>query len=647
MSVLSIEAVDKSWFGRKLLDQVSLRLDKGDKLALIGENGAGKTTLFKLINGLETIDAGRIVIAAGTVIGYLTQSLDTVKNDHERALDHPGLQAAEARMRSLEHTISAASDSDRQTALNDYAKATAEFEALGGYDYAHRLAQILSGLGFKGDSLDQPLISLSGGERMRVQMARLLISEPDLLMLDEPTNHLDVSGIEWLEDYIKRFGGTVIFISHDRSFIDHCASSVAELANGRIQLYTGNYSKYLMEKEVQQDFARQEVSRLSEAVKRESEVVQTMLSHRAFGSYHSREKKVAKLSAQLEDARQRIARGPGRMNFHFIPKERDGDPKRIILATEDLQKSYGDRLIFSNVEFTLAAGEHFVIAGPNGCGKTTLLRLLQGRDDEFSGTVKLAAGIRYASMGQYVPFEDESITVIAELAKRSDLPETELRNRLARFGFTDVTVFKLISVLSGGERARLYLCCLLEEEPDLLYLDEPTNHLDIHSRDILEQALVDFSGAIIAVSHDRYFIEKLANKVLGFIGSNVESFFNYDNYRRQARETEAKEQQRLTEERQEERRLKAEAIPNRSKRNGINPAELRRQSAKRQEELAELERTIGKLETEKDEIEAGLSEETGDDVYLRLAEILELLEQKQDRYLEVAIEIEDAANQVN
>ncbi len=650
MSILSIEAVEKSWFGRKLLDRVSLRLDKGDKLALIGENGTGKTTLFKLIMGQESIDAGRIVLASGTVVGYLSQTPEVVRSETETALDHPALQEAEAKMRRLEHEIAdahaadehAASDKNIDDVLAAYSQAMARFEALGGYDYAPRLAQILSGLGFKGESLDQPLRSLSGGERMRVQMARILISEPDLLMLDEPTNHLDVSGIEWLEDYLTRFGGTVLFISHDRSFIDACATNVAELAGSKIQVYRGNYSKYLEQKAIEDDFARLEIKRLGEAVKRESEVAQTMLSHRKMSSYHSREKKVMKLSAALEEARGKLKAGPGRMNFHFIPKERDGDPKRTILKAEGLGMAYGDRVLFEGLDFSLGAQEHLVLAGPNGCGKTTLLHILQGETEGFSGQVQVSAGIRYAAMGQYVPFEDETLTVLEELAARSDLPEGELRSRLARFGFTDVTVFKEIHVLSGGERARLYLCCLLEEEPDLLYLDEPTNHLDIHSRDILEQALADFTGAILAVSHDRFFIDRIASEILGFVEGEVLPFFNYKQYRRAAREAQIEAIARLSEQRLAQRQEKAEAAERQNRQAGINPAEIRRRNAKRQETMNGLERQMAELEAEKEAIESSLDETTGRDTYLRLAEIMETYEAAQDRYLELAIEAEEA-----
>lgn len=643
MSILSIEAVDKSWFGKQILDQVSLRVNDGEKLALIGENGTGKTTLFKLITGQEQIDAGRIVMASGTVVSYLSQTLDTISDKNETALSSARLAAAEKQVHDLADAISlAADDTERAAAMTAYSEAVASFESMGGYDYRHRLAQILSGLGFKGERLEQPLISLSGGERMRVQMARLLVGQPDLLMLDEPTNHLDLSGIEWLEDYIQRFGGTVIFISHDRSFIDHCATRVAALDKAKIKLYSGNYSQYLAQKAIEDDFARQEVNRLKEAVARESEVVQTMLSHRKISQYHSREKKVEKLSAQLERAKQQVDKGPGRMNFHFIPIEREGDPDREILAANELKKAYGERVLFDAVDISLKATEHAVLVGPNGCGKTTLLRVLQGTIEDFEGRVRVSQGIRVAAMGQFVPFEDESLTVFDELAQRSDLPETEIRNRLARFGFTDVTVFKEIKVLSGGERARLYLCCLLEEQPDLLYLDEPTNHLDIHSRDILEQALVDFSGAILAVSHDRYFIERLAHKVYGFIGSSVPAFFNYESYRREARISEENEQAALAAAKAKQRDENLKIQDQDEKRNRVNPATLRREQAKRQNRLSEMEGSIAALETEKATIEAGFNENTEPEVYQRLADILETLEKKQDEYIALLIEFEES-----
>ncbi len=644
MSVLSIEAVEKSYFGRKILDKISLAVNKGDKLALIGDNGAGKSTLFNCISKKEVLDGGRIVLASGVVPALFAQSLEEVQDDSETALNHPVLEKLEKDINAYADLIaSSQTDSDRQNAMSKYSLAMAAFESMGAYDYKHRLAQILAGLGFDGDLLERPLIHLSGGERMRVQMARLLITNPDLLLLDEPTNHLDIAGIEWLEDYIIRFGGTCIFISHDRSFIDNCATRVAELSNANLFDYNGNYSQYLIEKEIQADYARQEVARLKEAVSHEEDVVQTMLSHRKFGQYHSREKKVVKLSNQLNEAKKLLNHGPMRMNFHFIPKEFSGDRNKIILETEDLAKSFGDLNLFKDLNFNLRANEHQVIAGPNGCGKTTLLKILSLKDTEFEGKIKLADQITYASMGQHIPFEDETLRVYDELSRRSDLNETEIRNRLARFGFTDVTVFKEIKVLSGGERARLYLCCLLEEQPDLLFLDEPTNHLDIHSRNILEQALEDYSGAILAVSHDRYFIERIADKVQGFIGQEIRPYQKYQHYRQDARQFEMEQSKIDAKDALAKRLAKEKELEKSKKPIGKSPATLRREAAKRVEQMQALEREMDALEAEKTEIEANISETTPADTYERLAEILQLIEDKQDLYLLLAIEHEELA----
>lgn len=647
MSVLSIEAVDKSWFGRKVLNQISLRVDKGEKIALVGENGSGKTTLFRLIQGLESIDQGRIILASGTVPAYLSQSLEPLESDDETALDNPLLRSCEERLRSLEQEISSAESSDQEkTALAQYTAVTSEFESLGGYDYAARLSQVLAELGFKGDHLNLPLTALSGGERMRVAMARMLVSRADLLLLDEPTNHLDLSAIEWLEDYINRFRGTVLFISHDRSFIENCATQVAELAHSKLKIYSGNYSRYLLEKEIQEDYARQSVKRLKEAVKTETQVVQTMLSHRDFGAYHSREKKLARLTAELEEIKEKISSGPAKMNFHFVPTERSGDPNRQILEVDGLSKAYDGRRLFSNVSFTLRANEHIVIAGPNGCGKTTLLRQLMGQDTEHTGIVKVSKGIRFAAMGQYVPFEDESLTVYQELERRSNLVETELRSRLARFSFTDVTVFKQISVLSGGERSRLYLCCLLEENPDLLYLDEPTNHLDIHSRDILENALTDFTGAILAVSHDRYFIDKLADRVLGFHDREVRAYFSYDKYRRAVKNSnETKQDPGLPARESKQDTYSASRSADNPAVIRRNKAEQRRHEAKQRNQLKSLENQLGELENEKAELERSIQVDTTPEIYQRLADIIHLLDVTQESYLNLAIEIEGSGSE--
>jgi ATP-binding cassette subfamily F protein 3 len=531
LSLLTISQVSKSYFGRIVLDQVSLRLDRGERLALIGNNGAGKTTLLRLITGEEKPDQGNIILPANIVPGYLSQHFEDDSELAESALVSRELLDLESQLRQLEDRMAGAGPD----ILRRYSDLTARFEALGGYDFSHRMQEALAGLGLQGDILDRPLTTLSGGERMRVALARLLLKSPDLLLLDEPTNHMDLAAMEWLEDFLIHFKGTVLLISHDRAFIDRTATAVAELNGGHLTVRPGNYTRF---KEIgaAEDLTRdREIKKVSRELERQKDVTQTMLSHRKMSAYHAREKVVARLSGRLDEIRDRAYRQNQRLNFGFLPGLTEGDPEKILLDARDLTLGFGPYPLFREVSFILRGGMKACLCGPNGCGKSTLLALLLGRINHFEGQIRLAANVVYGHMGQHVSFADENRTLLAELLSRSGLDEGQARSLLARYGFRDVDVFKSIQVLSGGERSRLYLSCLLLERPDLLFLDEPTNHLDIASREILEQALIDFPGTILAVSHDRYFIERCTRQVFGFVGDRVLPFDTFSDYRQAVR----------------------------------------------------------------------------------------------------------------
>ncbi|MGI6545703.1 MAG: ribosomal protection-like ABC-F family protein [Fastidiosipilaceae bacterium] len=634
MSILSVENISKSYFGKNLLQTTSLSVTKGDRVALIGENGTGKTTLLRMIAGEEDPDGGRVVVSSGALIGYLTQHTEEMGDLRESSLECGRLSALEDQIRQLENEMACFSDSAAEgykTVMQQYNRATAEFEAADGYTYRARMAAALAGLGLTGDSLHRPLAGLSGGERMRTAMARLLINEPDILLLDEPTNHLDIDAIEWLEDYIRRYSGTVLFISHDRSFINNTATTVCELRGAKLHTYPGDYTAYLAQKEIEQDFARQQVKRLDEEIERQKQVVQTLLSHRDMSGYHDREKVVEKLSDKLAAARGQIAASAKRMNFHFIPETKTGDPQRVILQAVSLTKQFDERSLFVDVNLELTASQKLFIAGPNGCGKSTLIKVLTGADDRFTGTVTISDAVTFAEMGQFVEFDDENRTLLEELLAHSELSETAARNLLARFGFRDVEVFKEINVLSGGERSRLYLCRLLEERPDLLFLDEPTNHLDINSREILEQALADYPGAILGISHDRYFVDRCADTVAGFIGHDVCLFDSFEHYR-------TKERLHRRDQRELKARERAEAVAKeRTDKNqqSANRAEQRRNVARLKEERSKLERRIAALEDEKQQIESDLGVDTEPRTYVRLAQIESETETAYERLFEL------------
>ena len=642
MPLLSVQQVSKTYHSRKLLDRVSFTVDAGDRMALVGSNGAGKTTLFRMIEGKVPPDDGCIIQHSHVIIGYLSQNLED-QDAGDNALKSREILALEDDMAKLEHQLSDPTRQDMTALLEKYAKITARYEACGGYDFEQRMREVLAGLGLTADDLLRPVTSLSGGERMRVSLARLIVQRPDLLLLDEPTNHLDTQAMEWLEEYLQKYSGAVLLISHDRYFIDRTASNVIELENGQIKSYKGNYTAYCMQKEQFISDQRQLVSQLEKEVERQAGVTQTMLSHRKMSAYHAREKVVSKLSDRLSEEKRKLSGGPMRMSFTFVPEKRDGDPDKILLQTRSLGKGFPDsEPLFENVNFQIKATDKLVLVGPNGCGKTTLLSILLGQVAEFDGDVLISSQAECGYMGQFIPFADEERAVLDELFTRTELTETQARNLLARFGFREIDVYKKIKVLSGGERSRLYLCCLLQESPDILFLDEPTNHLDIQSREILEGALAEYTGAVLAVSHDRYFIDKCSKGVLGFIDRQVLPYENFAQYRAAEKLALVRQQAKTVTPDKSGNRRSSEVQPEiKYSSRGTNRTKERRDAALRKERLRALEKEIEELENLQKEMEASFSKDTRPEEYAAYAANTEKISSVYDEYINLSEDEED------
>ncbi|MBO7563855.1 MAG: ABC-F family ATP-binding cassette domain-containing protein [Clostridiales bacterium] len=641
MPLISVNKVSKSYHSRLLLDHVSFSIERGDKIALIGNNGTGKSTLFKMIQGKVAPDEGEILHHGTAIAGYLTQNMEELEMGGS-LLSNEELQHIEDQMREAEYRLANADAAESQSLLRTYEQLTSRFESLGGYDYEPRMKAALAGLGLTGIDFSRDVNSFSGGEKMRICLARLIVSRPDILLLDEPTNHLDTDALEWLEGFIRSYGGAVLLISHDRYFIDRTVTKVLELENSTITAYRGNYTDYKEQKAHFLEEQRRLVASLEKELVRQEGVTQTMLSHRNISGYHAREKVVEKLSDRLSQERSKLSGGPLRMSFKLMPEERSGDPDKKLLEARHLGKTFPDgKVLFQDVSFEIKASDKVFLVGPNGCGKTTLLSLLLGKIDDFDGDVLVSGSSRIGYMGQFVPFEDETKTILSELMDRSELSETASRNLLARFGFRDIDVYKQISVLSGGERSRLFLCCLLEEKPELLFLDEPTNHLDIESREVLEDALAEYNGAILAVSHDRYFIEKCQSRILGFFGDHIEMLDKYEFYRRKYRayfaDEEAKKAAALSEQRRAEKiqreQEKKESASSRPP--SVNRAQERKEVAKRKERIRYLEKTIAELEEEQKALEASFGKDTSAEDYDRYAKNSETLEAMYTEYMEL------------
>ena len=630
MPILTLNNISMSYGQRRVLDGVSFRVNKGDRIAFIGDNGAGKTTLFKIIKGALTPDEGEVILHGNTIAGYLSQNMD--EQDLSGATLKPSyLIDLELEIDSVSNKISHASEKheDATVYIEELSKLQAQYESAGGYDYEYRLKDALAGLGL-GDIYGRDDFSdLSGGEKMRVCLARLIVDRPDILLLDEPTNHLDMEAVEWLEKYLASYGGAVFVITHDRHFIDQVANRVIELDGGHITEYKGGYTDY---KEQKEHFIKSQslvTKALEEELAHQLDVKQTMLSHRNISGYHHREKMVAKLEEKLEEARSKLPSGYAKMSFTAQPLERSGRSDRIILQAKELAMRFEDcdTNLFDPLSFEVTADEKLFLAGPNGCGKTTLLKLLSGHAGDklrgSSGTVLIGSAQSMGYMEQFVPFDDEELSCFDELVSRSDIGTTEARTLLARFGFKGEDAFKKISMLSGGERSRLYLCCLLRENPDILFLDEPTNHLDINSREILEDAIKEYSGAVICVSHDRFFIDKCADKVLGFKDKKAVLYDSYYFYRK------AVQSDSVVIVAEEEKTENENTVRN------VNRAQERKESAKRRQRIADIEKETTRLEAEQKELEAKFGGSCSEEDVKRYAEISELLSKLYDEYFEL------------
>lgn len=513
MSLLTFTDVRKAYRAQEVLRGATFFVAPGRKTALVGPNGAGKTTLLRMAAGQETPDSGRVNLAPATRVGMLEQEpLSGGEDDGPE----PPLTVLEAAQRpSREHQrawtellrLEASLESaDGDGFLAAYDAAQHRYQDLGGYDCENRAREVLAGLGLPTSAWERPVSVLSGGERTRLGLARLLVLQPDLLLLDEPTNHIDWEAAEWLQEYLARYPGAALLVSHDRYFIDHVVSEVVSLEEGKTRTYAGNYSAFVRKRAAEEAQAAERAERLQQEIQRQEAIIQRLRSHRKFNSMHSREKALARLGTP--DAPAKEARG---VRAIVQPERTSG---RVALTARSLSFAYGPRSLFGGVSFTLERGERLGIIGPNGVGKSTLLKVLAGELRAPGGEVSLGYQVEAAYFAQDLSSLDPEATVFETIFEAADLTLTETFQTLHRFLFMGDAVEKTIDKLSGGERTRLALARLLVRRPNLLLLDEPTNHLDIPSREAVEDALAEFPGALVVVSHDRYFLERVPTRLL-------------------------------------------------------------------------------------------------------------------------------------
>ena len=529
MAEITVSGVTKSFSqDRVVLDDVSFNIDPGERVGLLGGNGAGKTTLFKIITGELSADKGNAYVAKGRRLGYVAQLNryesfelveDVLREAYRRVLD---IADELERMHADMHNV----NESRYDAL------LREFEALGGYEWETDLNKIAAGLGITPDMRARRFSDLSGGEQTRVCLAKLIMEKTDVLLLDEPTNHLDMESLEWLEDYLTHFKGTVLVISHDRYFLDVVVERIIELENGRPEFYTGNYSYFVQEKELRYQQRLMQYNREQAKVKQLEFQIERL---KAWGSVYDNPA-LHKKAAAMEKRIERIAQTDRptkqtRLDMDFASESFRADR---VMSVEGLTKGYDGRTLFADVTREIrGGGEKVALLGGNGAGKTTFLKIILGEESADRGTYKFGPSVRVAYLPQTVVFEHPERTLYDTMLYDGGCEPQEARDRLGAFRFSGEDQFKTVSQLSGGERARLKLCLIMMSRANLLILDEPTNHLDLASREWIEEAVARFEGTLLFVSHDRYFVRRFANRVWE-IADGVFTDYpgDYDRYRR-------------------------------------------------------------------------------------------------------------------
>lgn len=613
--ILACNNISKSFGIDEVIKNASFHIEEREKAAIVGINGAGKTTLLRIIMGEYSADSGEVVIAKDRTIGYLAQhqnlSGDNTIYDELLSVKQDIIDL-ERKIRKLELDMHGREGAELEAVMEAYSKSTHQFELQNGYAYKSEVVGVLKGLGFDESDFEKRMSTLSGGQKTRVALGRLLLSKPDIIMLDEPTNHLDMNSMAWLENYLVNYDGSVIIVAHDRYFLDKVVTKVIEVERGVVSVFSGNYSDYAAKKKQLMDAKLKEYYNQQRDIKHQEEVIAKLKSfnrEKSIKRAESREKLLDKI--EVIDKPITVQET---MHFKLEPAKESGND---VLSVEGLSKSFGSQKLFEDVSFEIKKGEKVALIGNNGTGKTTILKIINHIIEADSGKVRLGANVEIGYYDQEHNVLHMDKTAFEEIGDAyPDMSNTQIRNMLACFLFTGDDVFKKIGDLSGGERGRVSLAKLMLSNANFLILDEPTNHLDIMSKEILESALNRYTGTVLYVSHDRYFINKTAGRIIELSANTVTNYIgNYDYYLEKRDILAPKEIKAAKEE-------KSTAVKDDWRAQKEEQARIR----KRQSDIAKIEKSIEKLEAEN----AGIDEQLAlPEVYTDVPKLMKLNERKQ------------------
>lgn len=619
--ILACHGISKSFEEKVIVNNGSFHIEDHEKAALVGPNGAGKSTILKMIVGELPTDAGNVILTKGKTLGYLAQhqnmdSSNSIYDEVKSAKAH--LIAMEEQLRKIELELKDLSGSELSSRMETYNRLTAAFERENGYAYESEITGVLKGLGFQEDEFSRPVSTLSGGQKTRVSLGKLLLTKPDILLLDEPTNHLDLNSITWLETYLLNYTGAVLIVSHDRYFLNRIVTKVIEIEAGQVMTYLGNYSDFSYKKKQLREARLKEYLNQQQEIKHQEAVIEKLRSfnrEKSIKRAESREKMLNKI--------ERIEK-PQEINtdihLTLTPSVVSGND---VLSIEHLSKAFPPQQLFSDVSFEIKRGEHVAIIGDNGTGKTTLLKILNGLVEADQGSFTLGTNVHIGYYDQEHHVLHMEKTIFDEISDDyPSLTNTEIRNMLAAFLFTGDDVFKLIGDLSGGERGRVSLAKLMLSEANFLILDEPTNHLDIASKEILEHALNDYTGTLLYVSHDRYFINQTATRILDLVNQKFVNYIgNYDYYLEKKEELTAAYTSNVT----VSDSSSSASAPSENKLSWQEQKEAQAKERKRQNELRKTEERITALEERDSEIDQLMMKE---EIFTNSVKCQELAQEK-------------------